>query len=440
MQINVHFNNVFYRHLAVSRWAILVMTILGAGSLLRLFFLDGNRNTSNTLFSVFPLRWEEGKTDRSTTMKIYVYELPRHLGEDVLNWEYPEGSWLQGSMDDYEGDLWMYKVITKSSLRTYNPEEATLFYIPMLPTRVMHRALEAEDRGWFGSVDASAQYTAEVLTYVQESPYWRKMNGRDHFSTFTDDNGRCHHLKGLNMSLWGEMFVAQHLGDLVMRDHVAQNYPCYRSDRDVLIPSPLRTAFNPFVEPLGRKRNITALYRFSADAATSLHLYHNKVVRTALSRLYDENPLPGSDWGSRPLAETLEDMAQSIFCICPPGVVAHTSRFWRSIRRGCIPVTFFRAYELPFQHLGVDYSKFTVNIEPDSIGDLNDILTYYLRNRDELARLMRNLTHVQRKFDMDSHLGAYAMLKRELQIRSDRIIALREINSDQMSVKKIQKL
>ena len=407
---------------------------------MRLFRLNGNHNASNTLFNVFPLRWEEGKTDLSKTMKIYVYELPRYLGKDVSNWEYPEGSWLQESMDDYEADLWVHKKITKSPQRTYNPEEATLFYIPMLPTRVMHRALEAEDKGWFGAVDASAQYTAEVLTYVQESPYWRRMNGRDHFTTFTDDNGRCNHLRGLNMSLWGEMFVAQHLGDLVMRDHIAQNYPCYRCDRDILIPSPLRTAFNPFVEPLGRKRNITALYRFSTDTATSVHLYHNTVVRSALSRLYDENPLPGPDWGSRPLDETLEDMAQSIFCICPPGVVAHTSRFWRSIRRGCIPVTFFRAYELPFQHLGVDYSRLTVNIEPDSIGDLNNILTYYLRNRDELARLMRNLAHAQHIFDLDSNSGVYTMFKRELQVRSDRFIALREINSHPMAVKEIQTL
>ena len=39
---------------------------------------------------------------------------------------------------------------------------------------------------------------------------------------------------------------------------------------------------------------------------------------------------------------------------------------WRAIIYGCIPVTYFRAVELPFmRRLGIDYGQFSVNIQPD---------------------------------------------------------------------------
>ena len=39
---------------------------------------------------------------------------------------------------------------------------------------------------------------------------------------------------------------------------------------------------------------------------------------------------------------------------------------WRALALGCIPVTFFRAVELPFaRRLGLDYSQCVVNVQPD---------------------------------------------------------------------------
>ncbi len=41
-------------------------------------------------------------------------------------------------------------------------------------------------------------------------------------------------------------------------------------------------------------------------------------------------------------------MARSVFCACPPGATQDTTRLFKAILKGCIPVTFFRANELPF--------------------------------------------------------------------------------------------
>jgi hypothetical protein len=67
--------------------------------------------------------------------------------------------------------------------------------------------------------------------------------------------------------------------------------------------------------------------------------------------------------------QTDADMAAATFCLCPPGATQDSTRMWRALLRGCIPVTFFRANDLPFaRHLGVAYSDFIVNLQPDDVG------------------------------------------------------------------------
>ena len=39
-------------------------------------------------------------------------------------------------------------------------------------------------------------------------------------------------------------------------------------------------------------------------------------------------------------------MARSLFCVCSPGATQDTTRFFRAILKGCIPVTFFRCPDL----------------------------------------------------------------------------------------------
>ena len=48
------------------------------------------------------------------------------------------------------------------------------------------------------------------------------------------------------------------------------------------------------------------------------------------------------------------------------GGTQDSTRVWRAIIYGCVPVTYFRAVELPFmRRLGIDYGRFSINIQPD---------------------------------------------------------------------------
>ena len=86
--------------------------------------------------------------------------------------------------------------------------------------------------------------------------------------------------------------------------------------------------------------------------------------------------------------ETDADMAKSVFCVCPPGATQDTTRMFRAILKGCIPVTFFRANDLPFaRFLGVPYGEFMLNIQPDDYPQLNDRIGRILASPQRLRHM-----------------------------------------------------
>ena len=342
------------------------------------------------------------------TPRVYVYPLPASLSTDVANAPYQE-SWLQKGGYEYEADLWVYHIMLSGPWRVMDPKLANTFFIPVLPTRFLHTSMNSSV-GWQYALELSAAYLKEALEYVQTHEFWARRNGRDHFVTMTADSARCTHLRALPRTLWGDLSVIMHLGDLVFRE---EGIPCFDPDADILLP-----AFNPLQrEPLtdvfSRERDITVLYRFGTSGHTAAHPYHTILVRQALYKEHEAFPLPGSDWSAGSINQTMEDMTSAIFCICPPGVVAHTSRFWRALRRGCIPVTFFRAFELPFA-TQIDYSTTTVNIQPDNVHMVHLVLSSILKNKSKLVKLQEQVDKIQHLLVWDDPMGIQKLLAGEL--------------------------
>ena len=329
-------------------------------------------------------------TLQSPLPSVYVYDsLPKRLTEDVVYGAYQE-KWLSDNPYKYEADLWLHWQVMNSPARTWDPTSAKLFYIPVLPTRFLHMTL-SPSVNWHEAVNKSGEYLREALGIIQQQPYWARTNGRDHFFTITADSARCTHLNALPRSVWGDVSIVQHLGDLVLREN---GWPCYDPDADILLPGFLPQDAAPLTPVFGKDRQISVLYRFGTSGPTAGHKYHSRLVRSELRKQFEESSVPFSEWTAGSVNDTLQDMTNATFCVCPPGVVAHTSRFWRSLRRGCIPVTFFRAYELPFSR-AIDYSVATVNIQPDNIATMSSVLTDILNNPAKLLSLQRNVEKVQ---------------------------------------------
>lgn len=271
-------------------------------------------------------------------LKVYMYELPDWLDEGVRLKPY-QAEWLTISQE-YNGDVWVRDFIANASFRTFDPEEATLFYMPFFPTRFLHHTL-VETGSWTESVKASNEHLKWGVHWVAHHwPYWDRNNGRDHFTTLTGDHGRCLHMGELDRADFGDMFVLQHLGDLTMhnrdgavRDSVsdatadsAQPWPCYDKGADILLPAYLPVEELPIVSPFASPRGLGVTYRFDPVTNTGGHPYHHVKIRQEVVDNFFARPLRGADWRVNGLHGTIHDFANSTFCITPPGVVSRTGR------------------------------------------------------------------------------------------------------------------
>lgn len=81
-------------------------------------------------------------------------------------------------------------------------------------------------------------------------------------------------------------------------------------------------------------------------------------------------------------------------------------------------MTYFRAYDLPFQDF-LDYDKFTINIQPDSVNDTAIIVNSLLFDPERTRSMQEELVKGQQALDWESPNGIARLMTLELQARSD---------------------
>lgn len=114
-------------------------------------------------------------------------------------------------------------------------------------------------------------------------------------------------------------------------------------------------------------------------------------------------------------------MARAVFCAAPPGQTQDSVRVFRAIVKGCIPVTFYRGNDRPFErHLHMPWDAFSVNLQPDDYNQLNRVLQSILNNPQRLQGLQNALAAVQRQFVWDprAEIGVLGNIERELSLRA----------------------
>ncbi|CAI5532039.1 unnamed protein product [Closterium sp. Naga37s-1] len=165
--------------------------------------------------------------------------------------------------------------------------------------------------------------------------------------------------------------------------------PCYMPDRDIVVP-PFIGGQIPMVSPFTGNRTMRAIFRFSPRQNHKAPLVHQgHYLRPELLRMYGRSRIKGWSFTARGEKQTNKEWQLGVFCICPPGHSQWTSRPFKALISGCIPVTFFRDHDNPWDD-ELDYSSFSINIDPDDIASL--------RSRLETApveQLQRGVERVQ---------------------------------------------
>ncbi|KAF8307213.1 hypothetical protein DL93DRAFT_2232275 [Clavulina sp. PMI_390] len=191
------------------------------------------------------------------------------------------------------------------------------------------------------------------------------------------------------------------------------NSPCYRPHQDVVIPP--RTCLstkllNGFalissVKP-ARERHILATFKGTLWGTGRLDRQRLMCNRAGwspgerparrLKGLEEEGPDLMALWGHTGEFDYMGILNHTIFCPQPAGTTGWATRLADSIFAGCIPVLIGHATHPPFVDM-LDWSKFSVRVEPSELTQLEDILLSRY-SIDDIERLQTNLMLVRDAF------------------------------------------
>ncbi|CAI7792942.1 unnamed protein product [Closterium sp. NIES-54] len=190
---------------------------------------------------------------------IYVYDFGPNCTDKISGLDVPP----YALHFDLERQLTDQILSDAGGVRTRDPKQASLFFVPFYSARLLQYFLSVSKGGsdMRDAVEKTSQVWRAVLAKVQAEPHFYRSNGRDHFSILSTRNGRCDALTYINPKLFGEMFFVTYNGDTLVRSvHagwtpnmrvLSYNYgapinvaipdiACYSPGRDVVVP-PLLT-------------------------------------------------------------------------------------------------------------------------------------------------------------------------------------------------------
>lgn len=356
---------------------------------------------------------------------IFVYRMPAEWHEDVLAYPSKE-HWLRW----YKGDELFYNYIRNSSYVTDDPAAAKLFFVPFFTGRQFHYLGKYPEN--FAHQRGVSDSVRQGLSWIQQSyPYWNASgNGRNHFTIFPMDHGRCDSAGLLLPEELGHIISVSPGGDIFKTNKFmpvvnslqpsAPTWYCYHQARDIVLAQPLELDVDHSIfSPFSRERTITVLYRFAGKQGSWEPKHHELSygVRAELARLHKFDPIPGSDFGvAASPDQSVQDMRHAIFCVLPPGWGQYTGRLVRAILAGCLPVTIYRGNDPPFPRQ-LNWLDFSVNIDPDEVSVLRPTLITLLSNRQRILEMQIALKAVQSSFSWDDvPNNAPATLVKELEL------------------------
>ncbi len=331
-------------------------------------------------------------------LRIFVYDLPNEFNVD-LSRKHPDCRWDSAYTWEtkYTLEVYLHEMLLKSSLRTLDPKDADLFYMPVYVGCYLH------------SHGTNFLTTQELIRKSQQwarahYPYWDRSQGRDHVFTLTHDIGAC-------IAPFQELrhaILITNTGELMNREEAFSVYtsmytrdykkahdlslPCFSPWKDIVAPpmindkfmlewhdmqkanSPLRAGID--------SRDLLATFRGTIIDKPGWGHYSRGIRQKWLKKYEFDDKIkitpvhPREGFGAKAAnyqATYRKDFTSSKFCLCPPGWATWTPRLFEALLLGCIPAVVADHNLLPFSRT-IDYTLFAVHIPEDNANDLEYFL------------------------------------------------------------------
>jgi hypothetical protein len=297
---------------------------------------------------------------------------------------------IKGQNVQYSTELLVREIMInpKSCLRTSNPEEATLFYVPYLPSVEHHKG---SDNHWdyntspYGKaildILDSTNYTDWENYYGLTSKYWKRRKGADHILVFSEPmHGLYHprsrrgnyHFVHSQKQLHPPIVISVELSTTFMNmypkcsaKNILMPYPntdgswfngAYKREaREVSLAANL-TVLNSTVAVPAEREIASALDSAVSSLARPVAQYYSAGMHGTCTKL--RKSMQQDYRKCAPSFATLENelhakfyglgMRLSTFCPCPGGDSPSAKRHFDAILAECIPIILSSDFVWPF--------------------------------------------------------------------------------------------
>lgn len=320
-------------------------------------------------------RWTDDDYVRSR-LRIYVYNLPEEFNEALVQLSHRNPPKIRDPLCDesfYSAEVSMHRFLLRSAVRTRNPEEANLFYVPIYTTCFLmtHQPNNLEATG--------AHFAKGMQHLVTNYPYFNRSAGRDHVYTFTQGFGARH--SGHWQRYRNGVFLV-HNGEWTAAE--------FSPHKDVVLPPDLTHYLTPAHadDPLGGGVEAGGEHiPGKMEAKTNFLHFGGQVLDSRVNDARGSNYSGGvRQYVVRHLSNSsgyvltgarsptyLTDMGDSRFCLCPEGWHPWSPRPVYAVLLGCVPVVVSERQELPLSD-SVDWDAFTVWVRPADIAGMDAAL------------------------------------------------------------------
>ena len=305
---------------------------------------------------------EEEEGESLAFPKVFVYDVPKQLTSELAK------KYGRCERDQYGTEIWFHRNFRddKNGVRTMNPEEADLFFVPQYGECFLwsREMLRHENQGQ--AMEETNEYFLEVLSHVKgKLPYFNRTDGRDHIFVFAGARGPTI-FRDWQKEIPHSIYLTPE-GDRTL--------PQFDTWKDIVIPG-LEYDKRMYLEEHRNelvknppKRKILAMFRGTIDHPAGFA--YSKGLRPKLKKIFQNatDVIYGTKIKDCDRDCYVREMTESVFCLNPLGWTPWTLRFYQAVMTRCIPIIIADNIEFPFES-EINYSEFALKIPEKDVSDI----------------------------------------------------------------------
>ncbi|KAG2486464.1 hypothetical protein HYH03_014911 [Edaphochlamys debaryana] len=383
---------------------------------------------------------------------IYVYDLPAAYNSRMLQYRNDKGlctwrSFNSGNNTETYGwtyglEVALHEMLLQSPHRTFDPEAADFFYVPVYGSCfIFPLHCYADGPWWHAPSGPRVMHVTNMMLDArdwirQHFPYWDRRGGRDHIWLMTHDEGACYAPSEIyNVSTmlthWGRTDPNHASNTAFTPDNYTQEFehpeqpggwlrliqghPCHTPGKDLVIPAlklPGHFSASPLL--LAPPRERTHLLFLRGDVGKHRLPNYSRGIRQRLHQLARERGWKESHGvligdGSEVPGGYSEQLAASKFCIVGTGCDGWSARMEDAVLHGCVPVIIMDHVQAVWEDQ-LELGSMAVRVREAELEGLPERLAAVPER--VLEGMQRRLRSVWHRFAYASHPLLAAELKR----------------------------